>query len=80
MSGNGASPDVDIKVEPLEKLNEAQLIANAYNCNTAAIKSFKAQHPVAAAGYEIAAALYHCTLHLADTLSMVLVQTCDRED
>lgn len=51
------------------RLSAHELCANGHNCNVAAEKTFKAGNAVAAAGFEIASALYHCTLHLAQVIA-----------
>lgn len=62
----GGAPE---PLQPPSRLSEEQLLANGHNCNVAARASYTAGNAVAAAGFEIASALYHCTLHLAQVIA-----------
>ncbi len=64
---------------PLTPLTTEQLLQNGEDCNIAASRLYGHGNAIAAGLYEVASALYRCTSHLAATLSLVLVETCDRE-
>ncbi len=76
--GRGESPYNEAD-EP-RRMSAAELCANGHNCNIAAQRSYKTGNSVAAAGYEIAGAIYHCTLHLVDALLSPMPGAFDDEE
>lgn len=72
MNGGTAAPPAPMTRE--------QLSQNGEDCNMAAAKLYGNGNGVAAAGYEIASALYRCTSHLAHILTMTLAETRSRKD